>query len=301
MAIDKASAEYILDHGVDLKNRKIYFGNVIESYDSEGSDFTWRSVERVIRAIHVMEQDAPKKPIEIHMSSPGGDAYEMLRLVDIIEHSPCQFKFYGSGKIMSAATWIMAICDERYLYRNARIMLHDSPAGGWTNGPAKLTDRRIDQREEDDLQDRLNKLYAENSRMPEKFYAAIVKRDCYISAEETVMLGLADKILEPKKRGNLRRMRIALLNKEVNKSELTSVVNKLYKRIEESRLPSKIELHTPHERFDSKVYVEKEEAAENEPKEKLTEQNAQPTQDKSKESQDQTSSPGNENSSLPPA
>lgn len=262
MAIDKATAEYILDHGVDLKNRRIYFGNVIESYDSEGSDFTWRSVERVIRAIHVMEQDAPKKPIEIHMSSPGGDAYEMLRLVDVIEHSPCQFKFYGSGKIMSSATWIMAICDERFLYRNVRILIHDSPAGGWTDGPSKLTDRRIDQQEEDLLQERLNKLYAENSRMPENFYTALVKRDCYLSAEECVMLGLADKILEPKKRGNLRRSRIASLNKEVDKVKLTGLVRKLYKRIDESKLPAKIEVHIQEEQFDSKVSVEKDEAPE---------------------------------------
>lgn len=276
MAIDATLLEQIIDEGLDVKNRRIYFGALPEGLDEFGSDFAWRSVERAIRQIHVLENDAPHKPIELHMSSPGGDAYEMLRLIDVIEHSPCQFKFFGSGKIMSAATWVMAICDERYLYRNARILIHDSTAGGTVEVPSRLTDRRIDQKEEDDLQDRLNKMYAENSRMPVEFYAALVKRDCYLSAEETVMLGLADKILEPKKRGNLRRMRIALLNKEVDKSEMAKLVRKMWGKIEESKLPTKIEIHSANERFDSKIFVEKEEVKE-EPKEKSAESETQPT------------------------
>lgn len=280
MAIDSHVSEMILDHGIDLKNRRIYFGALPESYDAEGSDFTWRSVERAIRAIHMMENEAAHKPIELHMSSPGGDAYEMLRLVDIIEYSPCQIKFFGSGKIMSAATWIMAICDERYLYRNARILLHDAPSHGVYEGPIKLTDRRIDMHEEDQLQKQLNKIYSENSRMPVDFYNAIVKRDCYISAEEVVAIGLADKILEPKKRGNLRRMRIALLNKDVDKAELAKIVRKLYGRIDDSKVPVKIEIHAAHDKHDSKIFVEKED------KEKSAEQVTQPIQSAEPSSED---------------
>ncbi len=274
MAIDADLVEMILDNGIDLKNRRIYFGALPEAYDEEGSDFTWRSCERAIRAIHMMENDAPHKPIELHMSSPGGDPYEMLRLIDIIEHSPCQIKFFGSGKIMSAATWVMAVCDERYLYRNTRVLLHDAPSTGMHEAPIKLTDRRIDQDEEEDLQNKLNKMYAENSRMPEEFYRILVKRDCFISAEETIALGLADKLIEPKKRGNLRRMRIALLNKDVDKNEMAKVVRKLYGRISESKIPQKIEIHNASEKFDSKVFVEKEDKKEDK-EEKPAEQDTQ--------------------------
>lgn len=258
MALDPNTIEAILDHGIDIKNRRIYYGALSASLDEDGSDVTWRSIERAVRAIHMFENEAPHKPIELHMSSPGGSAYEMLRLIDVIEHSPCQFKFYGSGMIMSSATWIMAVCDERYLYRNTKVLLHDAPPFGSIEVPIKLTDRRIDQNEEEDLQDRLNAMYAENSRMPKEFYDIVVKRDCYLSAEETVALGLADKILEPKKRGNLRRMRIALLNKEPDKTEISKLVKTLYDRVGESRMPSKIEIHTSHDKVDSKVFVEKE-------------------------------------------
>lgn len=276
MALDKNTIDTILENGIDVKNRRIYFGALLESHDEGGSDFTWRSVEWAMRAIHMFETDAPHKPIEIHMSSPGGSAYEMLRLVDIIEFSPCQFKFYGSGMIMSAAGWIMAICDERYLHKNTRVLLHDAPPYGSIEVPIKLTDRRIDQNEEESLQTKLNKVFAENSRMPEEFYAIIVKRDCYMSAEETVALGLADKVLESKKRGNLRRMRIALLNKEADKAEMSKLVKTLYDRVSESRMPNRIEIHTSNDKYDSKIFVEKEIKEEN--KEKPAESEIQPAE-----------------------
>jgi ATP-dependent protease ClpP protease subunit len=273
MAIDTDIIESILDHGIDIKNRRIYFGSISAPEDEGGDEITWRSIERIIRAIHMFENDAPNKPIELHMSSPGGSAYEMLRLIDIIEYSPCQFKFYGSGIIMSAATWIMAICDERYIHKNTKICIHDAPPFGSAEVPIKLTDRRIDQNEEEDLQNRLNIIYSENSKMPKEFFEILVKRDCYLNAEETVAIGLADKILEPKKRGNLRRMRIALLNKEPNRAEMSKLVKTLYDRVGESRMPSKIEIHTAHDKFDSKVFVEKE------PKEeKLAEHETQPVE-----------------------
>jgi hypothetical protein len=174
---------------------------------------------------------------------------------------------------MSAATWIMAICDERYIHKNTKICIHDAPPFGSAEVPIKLTDRRIDQNEEEDLQNRLNIIYSENSKMPKEFFEILVKRDCYLNAEETVAIGLADKILEPKKRGNLRRMRIALLNKEPNRAEMSKLVKTLYDRVGESRMPSKIEIHTAHDKFDSKVFVEKE------PKEeKLAEHETQPVE-----------------------
>ncbi len=253
---DKSDAiDNILDNGIDLKNRRIYFGALSASADEDGSDFTWRSCERAIRAIHIMETEAPAKPIELHMSSPGGDPYEMLRLIDVIEACSCQIKFFGSGKIMSAATWVMASCDERYLYKHARVLIHDSPAGGSQEVPSKLSDRYIDTDEERRLQNELDEMYADNSRMPREFWSELVKRDTYLSAEEAVLLGLADKVIEPKKRGNLRKVRMACLKKQVDQKELTKLVKTLYKRMYNGS-HHKVELHIPQEEFDPKVKVD---------------------------------------------
>lgn len=246
--------ENVLEHGIDLKSRRIYFGSLASS-DEDGSDFTWRSVERAVRAIQLMEQEAPKKPIELHMSSPGGDPYALLRLYDAIQGCSCQIKFFGSGEIASAATWIMACCDERYLTPNTYVLIHDS--GSYETGevPAKLTDAYIAMDQERRLQDRLNKIYAENSRMPVEFWDEIVKRDVWLTADETIMLGLADKIIEPKKRGNLRRARINALKQDPDKKELQKLLKNISNRSYVHKL-HKIELNSPDEQFDKNITIE---------------------------------------------
>lgn len=229
----------ILAYGVDLKNRRIYFGmNMDGAVPDESTDFTMSSVEYAVRALHKMASDAPGKPIEIHMNSKGGDAYAMLRLYDEIHASPCQIKFFGSGVIMSSATWIMAGCDERYLHPNTTVMVHD----GSDDFDGGHTDHQIHAAEMKRLQERLYEIYAENSRMPVEFWADVCQRDLHLTASEAVSLGLADKVLEPKKRGNLRKARHAALKKEPDNKEMNKLLKDIYARINKMKVP-KIELN----------------------------------------------------------
>lgn len=242
-----------LAYGVDIKNRRIYFGVNLDTADvNESTDFTMSSVEYAVRALHRMATEAPGKPIEIHMCSYGGDPYAMLRLYDEIHASPCQIKFYGSGAIMSSATWIMAGCDERYLQPNATVMVHDGSDGF----EGKHTDGQIQAAEMKRLQDKLYEIYTENSRMPIEFWADVCQRDLYLTAHEAVSLGLADKVIEPKKRGNLRKMRYASLKKEPETKEMNKLLKDLYVRINKVKVP-KIELNEiKREESDAKIIID---------------------------------------------
>lgn len=241
MAIEKTELTDNLAYGVDIKNRRIYFGVNLDGAESEDStDFNLSSVEYAIRALHRMATDAPGKPIEIHMNSYGGDPYAMLRLHDEILACPCQIKFFGGGAIMSSATWIMAVCDERYLHPNTTVMLHD----GSVSFSGKHTDIQINAKEDKRLQDLLYEIYTTNSRMPLEFWQDVCQRDLYLTADETIKFGLADKIIEPKKRGNLRKMRQAGLKKAPDSKEMRSLVHAVYARINKVKVP-KIELNEP--------------------------------------------------------
>lgn len=228
-----------LAYGVDLKNRRIYFGVNLDVSDSdEATDFTLASVEMAVRALHRMASDAPNKPIELHMSSYGGDTYSMLKLHDEILACPCQIKFIGSGPIMSSASFIMATCDERNLHPNAVVMVHELSSGGG----GKHTDIKIDAAENIRLMDQLCSIYEANSRMPKEFWLDITQRDVYLTASEAVSLGLADRIIEPKKRGNLRKARHAAMKKEVDPKDMRELVKSLYERTNRSRIP-KLEMN----------------------------------------------------------
>lgn len=255
---DKTELNDLLSYGIDLKNRRIYFGRPIETAEDDPGDFSGTTVELAIRMMHKMAVDAPGKPIEIHMSSYGGDTYALLRLHDEILACPCQIKFFGGGAIMSAATWILACCDERYLHQNATIMVHD----GSVFFDGKHTDVQIGAAEDKRLQELLYDIYSNNTRMPREFWKEVCQRDLYLTAEEAIMLGLADKIVEPKKRGNLRKVRYATQKKPPNSGELNKLVSRLYSRINKANVP-KITLNpVTKDPSDPSVFVDDKPATE---------------------------------------
>lgn len=253
MARSKTELESFLVYGIDEKNRRIYFGtDLVTSEPDDIGGFTQCSCEFAVRAIERMATDHPKTPIEIHMNSYGGDPYAMLALYDVIHSASCQIKFYGRGAIMSAATWIMAGCDERNLYPNTTVMVHD----GWEAIEGKFTDVVISKEEGDRLMEVLYDIYEKNSRMPRQFWEEVCKRDLYLTAEETVQLGLADKIIHPKKRGNLRKVREHHLKQKLDKRRMNKLVDKLFKRVKiNTKLEVKLPEHKP-EPVDNKLTIE---------------------------------------------
>lgn len=244
----------IFDEGFNRKKRIIYFGTTKVEDDDDHGSVCWKSVEDAIRALHLLVQDSSKKPIEIHAYSWGGDVYAMNRFIDELEACPCKTIFVGGGRIASAMTWIMAVCDERTLHKNTTVMLHD----GCDTIDGKHTDVQIDAKHALHLQDSLDKVFADNSIMPIEFWHDILQRDVYLTAEETVELGLADKVIQPKKRGNLRRSRIALMNRARDKKELSKLVKSMYERTNRKNAARKLKLDIPHEQCDPEIVVDED-------------------------------------------
>jgi len=249
----KTELENYLVYGIDPQKRRIFFGSPLLLGHEDTGDFNQANIEMAVRAIHRFQDEAPKTPIELHINSYGGDSYAMLYLIDVILASSCQFKFYGGGSIMSAATWLMCVCDERYLYPNAQVMIHNGSdyAGG------NHTDNQISAAHNKDFQNRLDHMFTENSFMPLKFWQDILKRDIYISAQEAINLGIADFVVQYTKRGNLRKKRQHKMSKIPNNKTMNSLITKLYKR-GQMNVPSKeLKLHIPEpELLDSDITVD---------------------------------------------
>lgn len=243
MAAKHAEFDNLIDRGIDINKRRIYFGcwGDLLGEEEVAGEFTIASVERAVRHLHRLIDINPKKPIELHMMSGGGDEHAMFRLIDEILACPCQVKFIGGGYIGSAATWVMAICDERWLHANTTVMAHDG-SGGFDQSH---TDNQIWAKMAKATQEKLNELFAANSRMPKSFWTSIIQRDVNLTAEEAITLGLADKIIPYKKRGNLRRMRQAHMSEKINKRKLTTLVKKIHARIERPTELKEIVINMP--------------------------------------------------------
>lgn len=247
----KTEIDELIEYGISISKRKIYFG-VTTAADT--NDITMESVEKAVKAIHKMIEESPSKPIELYVTSMGGDPYAALWLYDEIQTCPAQVIFIGGGIVASSASLIMAGCDERRLHSHSTVMLHDGSGGQ----EGKTTDVQVDAKEEARLQAVYEKLYADNSRMPSEFWNDVLQRDLHITASEAVSLGLADVVIEPKKRGNLRKSRQHSLKKVADKQSMDTLVSDLYTRINRKTVPT-VKLNDPvKEPEDPAVIIVKE-------------------------------------------
>ncbi len=202
----RVDPDYIIENGIDYKNRIIYFGlGPNKANSTENGAINQESVGFLIRTIHAMAAQNSKKPITLRVMSPGGDAYSAFALYDFIKSTPNKIIFHGFGEIMSSGTIIMAACDEVYLSPKSTVMVH----AGVVNIPeTTYQDAQLNMAEERRVQDMLETIYAENSRAPKEFWVKVCKHDTFLSAKEAVILGLADGLIEYVNKDKLRAKRI---------------------------------------------------------------------------------------------
>lgn len=242
--------------GIDEANRRIYFGVGLDKNDEDMTSFDSNAVEYAIRYINKFAKENPKRPIEIWMNSGGGDTNQMFYLYDVIQSCPCQIKFVGGGMIHSAAAFIMAACDERLLFPNASVMTHDGISAIPEGSPVDI---KIEYEEYMAMIRKSNQIFADNSRMPVSFWEDVHQRDVHLTAEECIMLGIADKIIPPVKRGNLRKSRTAIHSKKVDPKEMRTLIKNIYDRTGKKKPTSKIEIiigEPKKEQFDPNIIVD---------------------------------------------
>ena len=130
------------EYGLDIKNRTIYIGSVDrlgddDEEDGSGTDF--RMAEKALKALHLLEADAPKgdQPITIIMNNAGGSEYHGMAIYDAIKscRNEVTIKIYGMA--MSMGSLILQAADRRAMAPNSRFMIH---YGAWgTNDHPKIT------------------------------------------------------------------------------------------------------------------------------------------------------------------
>lgn len=239
----------IIDNGVDIVQRRVYFGSSGDAAEEKG-EFNWQNVELTIRGLHALAS-INNNPIELHMNSPGGSVTDMLRLYDEILTLPCKVIFIGGGEISSSATWVMCACDYRKLHKHTNLVLHD----GFESLEDRHTDFRIYADHTTKVMEDMYQMYEDNSIMSADFWSDICQRDVPLSAEEAVRLGLADEVIPVVKRGNFRKSRTNKMKKAAMDDSLDKFVKDLYKRIKRVK-SSRIKVDVTPQEFDEQYESE---------------------------------------------
>jgi len=180
---DSTHYENLFEYNVNFKERVVYLNDEI----SVGS------LELIQKAFDEFDT-APEKPVRIEISSYGGSVYDMFGIIDRIKASPCTVITRGFGKIMSAATFILAAGDERYIGNHSWVMIHEM--SDVVKG--KMADLENDMKHNANLQKQMYSMYEKLSggKISAKTWAKLCSKDHYISASEVLELGLVDHVTE---------------------------------------------------------------------------------------------------------
>lgn len=130
------------DLNLDVKNRTIYMGSMMQDWEGGESGVDNFMAEYFVKAMHVLESKGSKE-ITIVMNNPGGDWFHGMAIFDSIKYakSPCTIKVYGHA--MSMGSIILQAGDKRILMPNSRFMIHYGYDGKY--GHSKIFERWADE------------------------------------------------------------------------------------------------------------------------------------------------------------
>ncbi len=167
-----------------LKDRIIFLGEEIND----------DTASLVVAQLLFLESEDPDKDISLYINSPGGSISAGLAIYDTMQYIKPNVSTICVGMAASMAAFLLAAGEKgkRFVLPNSEVMIHQ-PLGG-ASGQAediKITAEHILK-----IRDKMNRILAENTGKDIKTIEKDTDRDNYLSAEEAVAYGLADKVVE---------------------------------------------------------------------------------------------------------
>jgi ATP-dependent Clp protease protease subunit len=161
-----------------------------------GGSMTDSAANLIVAQMLFLSNEDSKNDIHFYINSPGGSITAGLAVYDTMQFLRCDVATYCIGQAASMAAVLLAggKTGKRFLLPNNRILLHQPQIIGVLEGTA--TDLDIEAQEILRLRSRLYDILAKNTGQdPEK-----IEKDCdrnlWMSAEEAIKYGLADRILQ---------------------------------------------------------------------------------------------------------
>ena len=174
--------ELMFDYGINIEKRVIYLSEDIDSM----------TLELFLKGFDIMES-LSKATITIEISSYGGNVYDMFGMIDRMRSSQCKVITRGFGKIMSAATFILAAGDERFMGEFSWFMMHE--LSSWESG--KHSEMKNNMVHQENLQKSMYKLYEQLSVTKKKasYFSKLCGKDSFHPTQEVLKMGLIDAVI----------------------------------------------------------------------------------------------------------
>lgn len=183
------------DYSLYIPERTIFVGSEEFSTDGAESGTDGAMAERLIKNLVILEA-LNKNDITIIMNNIGGDEYHGLAIYDAIQACDSHVTIRVHGHAMSMGSIILQAADLRVMAPNSKQMIH---YGDWSfEGHAKTGQKIAKEYEKLNVwmeEMYLKRIHEKMPNYPIRKLKRLLDHDTYLTAEESVLMGLADKVL----------------------------------------------------------------------------------------------------------
>ena len=152
------------------------------------------SANLVVAQLLFLEAENPDKDISLYINSPGGSVTAGMSIYDTMQFIKPDVSTLCIGQAASMGAFLLAAGakEKRFSLPNSRIMIHQ-PSGGFQG---QSTDIEIHAKEILYLRGKLNEILAHHTGRTADEIDRDTERDNFMSAEQSVVYGLIDKVIE---------------------------------------------------------------------------------------------------------
>ncbi|MFD9398349.1 head maturation protease, ClpP-related [Streptomyces sp. NPDC060011] len=136
-------------------------------------------------------RDVTAKSITLRISSPGGDVFDGLAILNSLRQHPATVNVVIEGLAASAASFIAMAGDSIQVAPQAMLMIHDASAMCWGNAADMAETAAL----LDKASDNIAAVYAQRAGGTPEDWRAAMKAETWYTDQEAVDAGLADSIL----------------------------------------------------------------------------------------------------------
>lgn len=158
------------------------------------TEVSQHSASLIVAQLLFLESEDPDRDIHFYINSPGGSVTAGMSIYDTMQFIKPQVSTIVLGQAASMGSLLAASGAEgkRYILPNARHMIHQ-PLGG---ASGQATDVEIQARELLRWKQVLTDIYVQHTGKSFDLLKSDMERDNFMTAEQAVEYGLADRILK---------------------------------------------------------------------------------------------------------
>lgn len=159
------------------------------------TDVNDHSASLIVAQMLFLESENPEADINLYINSPGGVVTDGMAIYDTMQFIKPDVSTIVMGQACSMGSLLAqaGAPGKRLILPNARHMIHQ-PSGG---ARGQATDIQIQAREIQKMKEYLTNIYVTHNTAGKAYadLAADMERDFFMSADEAVAYGLADKVI----------------------------------------------------------------------------------------------------------